>query len=326
MHKSLFLLFLALAAQAPALAQDAGPYPSRAVTLIVPYPASGPMDKLARELAEPLRRELRQPVVIQNLSGAGGNLGSAIALRAAPDGYTILMNHISMATGPALYRHLGFNPVTDFEPLGIVAESPLALVTRPQVTAGSVTELVRWIAKAPQVKLANGGIGSASHLCGLLVQSSLRLDMTTVPYRGTAPAVTDLLAGHVDMMCDLTANVLPHVAAGKLKPVGVTSARPLAGTQLAAVPTLEQFGVRGVQLSIWYGLYAPRGTPPAVLERLNAALVAAARDEGFRRAQQQAGIQVVRDERSTQAGHRSFLAAELARWTPVIKAAGAYAD
>lgn len=326
MHKSLFLLFLALAAQAPALAQDAGPYPSRAVTLIVPYPASGPMDKLARELAEPLRRELRQPVVIQNLSGAGGNLGSAIALRAAPDGYTILMNHISMATGPALYRHLGFNPVTDFEPLGIVAESPLALVTRPQVTAGSVTELVRWIAKAPQVKLANGGIGSASHLCGLLVQSSLRLDMTTVPYRGTAPAVTDLLAGHVDMMCDLTANVLPHVAAGKLKPVGVTSVRPLAGTQLAAVPTLEQFGVRGVQLSIWYGLYAPRGTPPAVLERLNAALVAAARDDGFHRAQQQAGIQVVRDERSTQAGHRSFLAAELARWTPVIKAAGAYAD
>lgn len=326
MHKSLFLLFLALAAQAPALAQDAGPYPSRAVTLVVPYPASGPMDKLARELAEPLRRELRQPVVIQNLSGAGGNLGSAIALRAAPDGYTILMNHISMATGPALYRHLGFNPATDFEPLGIVAESPLALVTRPQVTAGSVTELVRWIAKAPQVKLANGGIGSASHLCGLLVQSSLRLDMTTVPYRGTAPAVTDLLAGHVDMMCDLTANVLPHVAAGKLKPVGVTSVRPLAGTQLAAVPTLEQFGVRGVQLSIWYGLYAPRGTPPAVLERLNAALVAAARDEGFRRAQQQAGIQVVRDERSTQAGHRSFLAAELARWTPVIKAAGAYAD
>lgn len=326
MHRSLFLLFLALAAQVPALAQDAGPYPSRAVTLVVPYPASGPMDKLARELAEPLRRELRQPVVIQNLSGAGGNLGSAIALRAAPDGYTILMNHISMATGPALYRHLGFNPVTDFEPLGIVAESPLALVARPQVTAGSVTELVRWIAKAQQVKLANGGIGSASHLCGLLVQSSLRLDMTTVPYRGTAPAVTDLLAGHVDMMCDLTANVLPHVAAGKLKPVGVTSPRPLVGTQLAAVPTLEQFGVRGVQLSIWYGLYAPRGTPAAVLERLNAALVAAARDEGFRRAQQQAGIQVVHDERSTQAGHKSFLAAELARWTPVIKAAGAYAD
>lgn len=326
MYKHLLLL-LALAVPLPAaLAQDAAPYPSRAVTLVVPYPASGPMDKLARELAEPLRRELRQPVVIQNLSGAGGNLGSAIALRAAPDGYTILMNHISMATGPALYRHLGFNPVTDFEPLGIVAESPLALVARPQVTAGSVTELVRWIAKAPQVKLANGGIGSASHLCGLLVQSSLRLDMTTVPYRGTAPAVTDLLAGHVDMMCDLTANVLPHVAAGKLKPVGVTSPRPLAGTQLAAVPTLDQFGVRGVQLSIWYGLYAPRGTPAAVLERLNAALMAAARDEGFRRAQQQAGIQVVQDQRSTQAGHRSFLAAELARWTPVIKAAGAYAD
>ena len=325
MHKRLFLLFALAAVASTAPAQDA-PFPSRPVTLVVPYPASGPMDKLARELAEPLRRELRQAIVIQNLSGAGGNLGTAIAMRAAPDGYTILINHIDMATGPALYRHLGFNPVNDFEPLGIVAESPLALVARPQIPAGSVTELVRWIAKAPQVKLANGGIGSASHLCGLLVQSSLRLDMTTVPYRGTAPAVSDLVAGHVDMMCDLTANVLPHVTAGKLKPVGVTSARPLAGTQLAAVPTLEQFGVRGVQLSIWYGLYAPRGTPPAVLERLNAALAAAARDEGFRRAQQQAGIQVVLDARSSQAGHRSFLAAELARWSPVIKAAGAYAD
>lgn len=326
MHKHLFTL-VALAALAPAApAQDAGPYPSRAVTLVVPFPASGPMDKLAREFAEPLRRELRHPVVIQNLSGAGGNLGSAIVQRAAPDGYTVLMNHISMATGPALYRHLGFNPVTDFEPLGIFAESPLALVARPQVAAGSVTELVRWIAKAPQVKLANGGIGSASHLCGLLLQSSLRLDMTPVPYRGTAPAMSDLLAGHVDMMCDLTSNVLPHVAAGKLKPVGVSSPRPLAGTQLAAVPTLEQFGVRGVQLSIWYGLYAPRGTPAAVLGRLNSALVAAARDEGFRRAQQQAGIQLVRDERSTPAGHKSFLAAEIARWTPVIKAAGSYAD
>ena len=325
MHKRLLLLFALAAVTSTASAQDA-PFPSRPVTLVVPYPASGPMDKLARELAEPLRRELRQAVVIQNLSGAGGNLGTAIAQRAAPDGYTILMNHIGMATGPALYRHLGFNPVNDFEPLGILAESPLAVVVRPQVTSGSVTELVRWIAKAPQFKLANGGIGSASHLCGLLVQSSLRLDMTTVPYRGTAPAVSDLVAGHVDMMCDLTANVLPHVTAGKLKPVGVTSARPLAGTQLAAVPTLEQFGVRGVQLSIWYGLYAPRGTPPAVLERLNAALAAAARDEGFRRAQQQAGIQVVLDARSSQAGHRSFLAAELARWSPVIKAAGAYAD
>lgn len=316
---------LSLACAATALpAQDA--YPSRPVTLIVPYTAGGPMDKLGRELAEALKPQLRQPIVIQNLSGSGGNLGSAIALRAAPDGYTLLLNHISMATSPALYRNLGFKPEADFEPLGVFVESPLVLVGRPQVKGTSAVELIRWIAAQPQVKLANAGSGSASHLCGLLLQSSLKISMTTVPYRGTAPAMTDLLGGHVDLMCDLTANAIPHVQAGKLKPVAVTSARPLLGTPLANVPTAAGLGISDVELSIWYGLYAPKGTPPAVLQRINEALSKAIRNEAFGKAQAAAGIQRVGDSRLTPAGHREFLRAELTRWGRVIKAAGVYAD
>lgn len=306
--------------------QSSQAFPTKPITLIVPYSAGGPMDKLARELAEPLRRQLGQPVVIQNLTGAGGNVGAQIAARAAPDGHTVLMNHIGMATAPALYRRLGFDPRKEFEPLGVFAESPLVLVARPQVAASSAAEFAGWIARQPHVKLANGGIGSASHLCGLLLQSSLKLAMTPVPYRGTAPALTDLLGGQVDLMCDLTANVLPHMAGGALRPVGVTAARPLAGTPLAKVPTLEQFGVAGVQLSIWYALYAPKGISAAAMARWNAALVAAAASSEFGKAQQQAGVQIVSDSRQTPAGHKEFLQGEVARWTPVIQAAGVYAD
>jgi tripartite-type tricarboxylate transporter receptor subunit TctC len=324
MLRSLCLVLTLASAAMPALAQEA--YPSKPVTLIVPYPAGGPMDKLARELAEALRPQLRQPVVIQNLSGSGGNLGTAIAMRTPADGYTLLLNHISMATSPALYRTLGFKPDADFEPLGVFVESPLVLVARPQVKAGSVVELIRWIATQPQVKLANAGPGSASHLCGLLVQSSLKISMTTVPYRGTAPAMTDLLGGHVDLMCDLTANAIPHVQAAKLKPVAVTSAKPLLGTPLAGVPTMARLGIADVELSIWYGLYAPKGTPPAIQQQVNEALARAIRSDAFGKAQAAAGIQLVSDSRLTPAGHREFLRSELARWNRVIKAAGVYAD
>ena len=324
MLRFLFLVLTLACAAMPAQAQDT--YPSKPVTLIVPFPAGGPMDKLARELVEAMKPHLRQPLVIQNLSGAGGNLGSAIAMRTAADGHTLLLNHINMATSPSLYRTLGFKPEADFEPLGVFVESPLVLVGRPQVKAGSVVELLRWIAAQPQVKLANAGPGSASHLCGLLLQSSLKISMTTVPYRGTAPAMTDLLGGHVDLMCDLTANAIPHVQAAKLKPIAVTSAKPLLGTPLAGVPTTTRLGIADTELSIWYGLYAPKGTPPAIQQQINEALAKAIRSDAFGKAQAAAGIQLVGDSRLTPAGHREFLRAELARWNRVIKAAGVYAD
>jgi len=301
-------------------------YPEKPLTLVVPYAAGGPMDKLARELAEPMRQQLRQPVIVQNTAGAGGNIGAMQVKNALPDGYTLLLNHIGMATAPALYRSLQYRPETDFAPLGIVAESPLVLVSRSGVPSASVKELERWMDSRAQTTMANAGVGSASHLCGLLLQSSLKKSLITVPYRGTGPAIVDLLGGQVDLLCDLTANALGHVAAGKLRPIAVTSARPLTGTALGAVPTMREIGLPDVELSVWYGLYAPRGTPAPVQKTLNEALQAAARTAPFQQAQGAAGIQTVTDQRATPAGHREYLQRELGRWSAVIKAAGIYAD
>lgn len=324
MSKAACLAFMLACCAVPASAQEV--FPTKPVTIIVPFAAGGTMDKLARELAEPLKNQLRQPVLVQNLSGAGGNLGTVIAMRAPADGHTLLMSHIGMATSPALYRHLGFRPDVDFEPLGVVVESPLVVVSRPQMQANSAVDMIRWIARQPHVKLANAGLGSASHLCGLLLQSSLKVSVTTVPYRGNAPAMNDLLGGHVDLMCDLTGNSLPHIQSGKIRAVAVTTARPLVGTPLVNVPTTARFGLPDTELSIWFSLYAPKGTPVAVQQRISDAVALAVNNETFVRAQTAAGIQIVKDERRTPAGHRAFLHRELARWTPVIQAAGVYAD
>ncbi|WP_457280615.1 tripartite tricarboxylate transporter substrate-binding protein [Polaromonas sp. P5_D5] len=324
MTRAICIAFMFTFCAASACAQEA--YPTKPVTLIVPFAAGGPMDKLARELAVPMQAQLRQPVVIQNLSGAGGNLGTVIAMRAPADGHTLLMGHIGMATSPALYRNLGFKPDVDFAPLGVVVDTPLVLVARPQVPADSLVSLIRWMARQPQVRLAHAGIGSSSHLCGLLLQSSLKVSITTVPYRGSAPAVADLLGGHVDMICDPTPTTVGHIQAGKLKAIAVTSAKPLTGTSLAAVPTMARFGISGVELSIWFALYAPKDTPPHIQQRLNDVLRVAMKTPAFRQAQIASGIQVVEDDRATLAGHRSFLGNEIARWGPIIKAAGVYAD
>ena len=324
MTRAVCIAFLFAFCAAPAGAQEA--YPTKPVTLIVPFAAGGPMDKLARELAVPMQAQLRQPVVVQNLSGAGGNLGTAIAMRAPADGHTLLMGHIGMATSPALYRNLGFKPDVDFAPLGVVVDTPLVLVARPQLPADSVVSLIRWMARQPQVRLAHAGVGSSSHLCGLLLQSSLKVSITTVPYRGSAPAVADLLGGHVDMICDPTPTTVGHIQAGKLNAIAVTSAKPLTGTSLAAVPTMARFGISGVELSIWFALYAPKDTPPHIQQRLNDVLRTAMKTPAFRQAQIASGIQVVEDDRATLAGHRSFLGNEIARWGPIIKAAGVYAD
>lgn len=318
------MAFLSFFFVAPAWAQDA--YPVKPITIIVPFAAGGPMDKLARDLSVPMKDFLKQPVIVQNLSGAGGNLGAAIGVRAPADGYTLLMSHIGMATSPALYRNLGFKPDADLAPLGVVAEIPQVLVARPAVPNTSVVDLLRWMAAQPQVKMAHAGIGSSSHLCGLLIQQSLKMSITTVPYRGSAPAVSDLLGGHVDMMCDPIPTTAAHIQAGKLKAIAVSAAKPLTGTSLATVPTMARFGIPNVELSIWFALYAPKDTPPAVQQRINDAVRASVKTDAFKRAQIAAGVQIVQDERATVPGHKAYLAHELARWTPIIKAAGVYAD
>jgi tripartite-type tricarboxylate transporter receptor subunit TctC len=303
-------------------------YPEKSVTLVVPFAAGGPTDKVARDLAEVLRKGLNnQTVVIENVGGAGGTLGAAKVAKANPDGYTLLLHHIGMATAPALYRKLPYKVEDDFEYLGMVNEVPMTLIGRPTLPAATYPELVRWLeANKGKINLANAGLGAASHLCGLLFQQSLTIDMTTVPYKGTAPAMTDLLGGQVDLLCDQTTNTTPQIAAGKVRAFAVTSNKRLTTPALAGLPTLESQGLKGFNVSIWHGLYAPRGTPKTVIDTINTALRSALKDPEFIKHQEALGAVIITDGRLAPAEHKKFVESEIAKWGPAIKAAGQYAD
>jgi len=302
-------------------------YPEKPVTIVVPFAAGGPTDKVARDLGDVLRKKLNQPVIIENVGGAGGTLGAAKVAKASPDGYTLLLHHIGMATAPALYRKLPYDTLGDFEYLGMVNEVPMTLVGRSTLPAGNMTELLKWInANQGKINLANAGLGAASHLCGLLFQQALKVDMTTVPYKGTAPAMTDLLGGQVDLMCDQTTNTVPQIEGGKIKAFAVTTPKRLTAPALATLPTLDESGLKGFNVSIWHGLYAPKGTPKAVQEKLNTALRAALKDPELIKRQEALGAVVMTDARLAGAEHKKFVEAEIGKWGPVIKAAGQYAD
>ena len=246
---------------------------------------------------------------------------------AAPDGYTLLLHHIGMATSPALYRKMPYDTLGDFEYIGMVNDVPMTLVGRPTLPANNYADLVKWLeANKGKINLANAGLGAASHLCGLLFQQSLKIDMTTVPYKGTAPAMTDLLGGQVDIMCDQTTNTTGQIEAGKVKAYAVTTMKPLSTPALSKLPTLDSQGLKGFNVSIWHGLYAPKGTPKAIQEQLNTALRAALKDSEFIRKQEALGAVVITDGRLGQAEHKKFVEAEIGKWGPVIKAAGEYAD
>ncbi len=320
------LMFAACAAMAAATAFAA--YPDKPVTLVVPFAAGGPTDKVARDLGEVLRKHLNgQTVVIENVGGAGGTLGATKVARSAPDGYTLLLHHIGLATAPALYRNLPYKTLDDFEYLGMVVDVPMTLIGRPTLPANNFAELRKWIdAHKGKINLANAGLGAASHLCGLLFQQALAADMTTVPYKGTAPAMTDLMGGQVDLLCDQTTNTSVQIESGKVKGYAVTTLKPVTTPALAKLPTLDSQGLKGFNVSIWHGLYAPKGTPKAITEQINAALRAALKDPEFIRRVEAQGAVVITDARQGGAEHKKFVEAEIAKWGPAIKAAGQYAD
>jgi tripartite-type tricarboxylate transporter receptor subunit TctC len=314
---------LALLAAGPALAD----YPEKAITIVVPFAAGGPTDKVARDLVEAMRKPLNATLVIENVGGAGGTLGATKVAKAAPDGYTLLLHHIGMATAPGLYRSLQFKTLEDFEYLGLINEVPMTLIGRPSLPANTYAELSKWLdANRGKVNLANAGLGSASHLCGLLFQSTIKNDMTTVPYKGTGPAMNDLLGGQVDIMCDQTTNTTGQIEGGKVKAFAVTSTKRLTSPVLAKLPTLDESGLKGFSVSIWHGLYAPKGTPKAVVDKVNAALKVALNDADFHKRQEALGAVIVSDTRTNGAEHKKFVEAEINKWSPIIKAAGQYAD
>ena len=318
-----------LATAATLLATSAfAEYPDKPVTIVVPFAAGGPTDKVARDLAEALRKPLGgQPIIIENVGGAGGTLGAAKVSKAANDGYTLLLHHIGMSTSPALYRAMQYKTLEDFEYLGMINEVPMTLIGRPTLPANNYAELLKWIdANKGRINLANAGLGAASHLCGLLFQSTLKVDMTTVPYKGTGPAMTDLLGGQVDLMCDQSTNTSGQIEAGKVKAYAVTTSRRLTTPALAKLPTLDESGLKGFNVSIWHALYAPKGTPKAVTDKVNAALKLALHDPDFVQREEALGAVIISDARVNGAGHKKFVEAEIAKWGPIIKAAGQYAD
>ena len=323
MKKSLLALAAAVAATSAMAA-----YPDKPITLVVPFAAGGPTDKVARDLAEVLRKGLNnQTVVIENVGGAGGTLGAAKVAKANADGYTFLLHHIGMATSPALYRNMPYKTLDDFEYVGMVNEVPMTLIGRTTLPANNFAELRTWInANKGKINLANAGLGAASHLCGLLFQQAVAVDMTTVPYKGTAPAMTDLLGGQVDLMCDQTTNTTQQIESGKVKAFAVTTMKPLSTPALAKLPTLDSQGLKGFNVSIWHGLYAPKGTPKPVLDMMNAALRNALKDPEFIKRQEALGAVIITDNRVNPADHKKFVEAEINKWGPAIKAAGQYAD
>ena len=321
--KRILIAAVAASAAAGALAE----YPEKPVTIVVPFAAGGPTDKVARDFAEALRKPLgNATLVIENVGGAGGTLGHTRVAKAAPDGYTLLLAHIAMSTAPSLYRSLQYK-TEEFEYLGLINEVPMTIVGKPTLPANNYAELLKWLeANKGKINLAHAGLGSASHLCGLLYQSQSKVDMTTVPYKGTGPAMTDLIGGQVDLMCDQTTNTTAQIESGKVKAYAVTTSKRLTTPALKNLPTLDEAGLKGFNVSIWHALYAPKGTPKAVVDKVNGALRTALKDPDFIKREEALGAVIITDARVGGAEHKKFVEAEINKWGPVIKAAGQYAD
>jgi tripartite-type tricarboxylate transporter receptor subunit TctC len=322
MLKRLAVACVAFAALSVA-AQD---FPTRTITMIVPYAAGGPTDTVARVLAQAMTKSIGQTVVVENKPSAGGLVGAETVKNAKPDGYSILIHHIGMATTPTLYRQaLRFDPVKDFEYIGLVNEVPMTIIGKPGFQPKDMKELVAYMkANKDKMTYANAGVGAASHLCGMLFMSAVGVDVLTVPYKGTGPAMNDLLGGQVDLLCDQTTSTTGQIKGGKVKVYGITSEKRVAS--LPDVPTLAEGGVKGGEVAIWHGLYAPKGTPKPVIDKLVAALQAALKDPEVQKRYTELGAVTFPADKQTPAALESHLKAEIAKWRPIIQKAGVYAD
>lgn len=323
---------LVLAAAVAALSANAQNFPgAKPISFVVPFAAGGPTDRAARDLAEAMRKTLPGGnFVIENVNGAGGTIAATKVAKANPDGHTLLFWHIGMAATAGLYRKLQYKPLEDFEYLGMVSDVPMTLIGKPQLPANTYRDFENYIrANGGKLNIAHAGLGSASHLCGLMWQTAVNAKeaMTTIPYGGTAPAMTALIGGQVDVMCDQTITTVPQIEAGRVKAFAVTTASRLSGHKvLKDYPSLQEMGLKGFNLTIWQGLYAPKGTPEPVLKQLNDALKLALKDPDFIKKQEALGTVVVTDQRMERAGHKAFVAAEIAKLRPLIEAAGKFAD
>ncbi len=291
-----------------ALAQDG--YPSRPITMVMPYAPGGPGDTITRVFAAAMQKHLGQTIVVDNTAGAAGSIGTTKVARAKADGYTLLMIHVSHATNLAMYKNLPYHPVDDFEPIGSATSGPMVIVARNEFPPKDLNEFVAYVKANPaKVSLAHAGVGSASHLCGLMLMNVLNVKLNEIPYKGTGPALTDLMGGQVDILCDQTSGTVPSVKGGKIKAYAAAGKARLR--DLPAVPAIAEAGVQGFDINISFGLYAPKGTPKPVLEQLTAALQKSVSDPDVRARLDAMGVSAVSVEQATPAALRAHLKNEI---------------
>jgi tripartite-type tricarboxylate transporter receptor subunit TctC len=295
-------------------------WPTKSIQMVVPFAAGGPTDTIARLIAVPMGQALGQTVVVENVPGAGGTIASTKVARAAPDGYTIYIHHMGMATANALYDKLPYDPMTSFDYIGQVADVPMVLLGKKDLPANNFKELEAYIkANGSKVTMANAGPGAVSQLCGLLFQSRLGVKLTNIPYKGTGPALTDLLGGQVDLLCDQTTQTIPYIKDGRVKAFGTTTMKRLPA--IPNVPTLNEQGLKGFEVKVWHGVYAPKGTPQPVLDKLNAALKKALNTPDVQKRLNDANIDIVPADKMSAKGLKDHLEKEINVWGPVIRKA-----
>jgi tripartite-type tricarboxylate transporter receptor subunit TctC len=325
MIRKALLMFVSLFLLLGVAQTNAAEYPSKVITIIVPFSAGGPSDTVARLLAQAMSTSLKTQVIVENVAGAGGTIGAARVATSSPDGYTLFVHHIGHATAPALYRKLTYNPITDFEPIGLINDGAMTLVSKKDFPPKDLKELITYVkANKDKVNLANAGVGSASHLAGLLFMSEIETVLTTIPYKGTGPAMNDLLGGQVDFMIDQTTNTTSHIKAGKIKVYAVTTAQKLPS--MPEVPTMKEAGLPKYQMTVWHALYAPKATPKPIVDKLSKALQEALKDANLKQRYAELGAEVVAQDQATPEALRAHLKAEIEKWGPIIKKAGVYAD
>lgn len=295
-------------------------WPTKSISLVVPFAAGGPTDSIARLIAVPMGQALGQTVVVENVPGAGGTIASTKVARAAPDGYTIYIHHMGMATANALYDKLPYDPMASFEYIGQVADVPMVLLGKKDLPANNFKELEAYIkANGSKVTMANAGPGAVSQLCGLLFQSRLGVKLTNIPYKGTGPALTDLLGGQVDLLCDQTTQTIPYIKDGRVKAFGTTTMKRLPA--IPNVPTLNEQGLKGFEVKVWHGVYAPKGVPQPILDKINAALKKALNTPDVKKRLEDANIDIVPAEKVSAKGLKDHLEKEINVWGPVIRKA-----
>jgi len=300
-------------------------YPNREITIVVPFSAGGPTDTVTRLVARPMGETLGQRIVVQNVEGAGGTVAAGQVANDEPDGYTVLMHHIGMSTAPSLYPNLPYDPLEDFKTIGLVTEVPMTIIARRDFEPTTLEELVTYVKEnADDVTYANAGIGAASHLCGLLIQQAIGVKVTEVPYEGTEEALTDLVGGQVDFMCDQTTNTTGQIQGGEVKAYAVTT--PERIDTFPDLPTTAEGGLDDVEVTVWHGLYVPAETPDDVVQKLSDALKEALKDETVKSRLAELGTAPVPEDQATPDAHREKLDSQIDAWSPVIEEAGVTAE